>query len=97
MKLPRSLNILAEYLDDRGWEYDVEQNHGDNKTNIADTIYFVLGNDEIEVRSYAWECGLGQDVVIFTTTLDDLIDEELERLGFGNERLGTTLWDVRLH
>ena len=90
MKLPKSLNILAEYLDDRGWEYEVEQNHGDNKTNIADTIYFVLGNDEIEVRSYAWENdpGLGQDAVIWHPLrfgddetyddVDDLIDEELE-------------------
>lgn len=90
MKLPKSLEILADYLDDRGWEYDIEQTHGDNRTNIADTIYFVLGNDEIYVRSYAWENdpGLGQDVVIWhplrfgdDETYEDiyeLIDEELE-------------------
>lgn len=55
MKLTRELEILADYLDDMGWEYDILQNHGDNKTRYADTIRFIYTNNEIDVRSYEWE------------------------------------------
>lgn len=77
MKLPKSLDILAEYLDDRGWEYEVQE-YSPNEYQI----YFVLGNDDIEVDvdkrgEVFWYSGL-RDAFTSFDSMDDLIDEKLE-------------------
>lgn len=86
MKLIGELQELRRYLDDREWEYDVLIEHGENRTGIADTIGFDLGNDYIRVRSYEWQDGSTYvswnpkyfgDLEDFVN-IDELIDRKLE-------------------
>lgn len=73
----RELQILADYLDDRGWEYEVQEySRGEYQ------IYFILGNDEIEVdvdeRGEVWWYSILRDVFTSFDSMDDLIDEKLK-------------------
>ena len=73
----KELEILADYLDDRGWEYEVQEySPGEFQ------IYFVLGNDEIEVdvdnRGEVFWYSTLTDKFIGFDSMDKLIDEKLE-------------------
>lgn len=73
----KELQILADYLDDRGWDYEVDE-YSPGEFQIV----FVLGNDEVEVdvdnRGEVFWYSTLTDKFIGFDSMDDLIDEKLE-------------------
>ena len=73
----KELEILADYLDDRGWDYDLkEYSPGEYE------ICFTLGNDYIEVdvdnRGEVFWYSTLTDKFIGFDSMDELIREKLE-------------------